>query len=372
MKVQCHREALLTACSIASAVVPARSPKPILRNLKLEVGADGVATLTATDLEQGLRYNVSGVTVETPGKALLKASEFIAILREMPDETFRLEATDSGLRIRGASSKFDLPSEDPAEFPDLPAPEAKATFRMQAAKLGTLIKRTIFAAATENARFHLASVLMEFEPDGAVRFVATDSKRLALMPGKSEPAADMTGAALVSALAPPKALKLVERTLQDPEEMIEIVLGANDARFTGKKVTIYTRLIEGRFPPWQTVVPKDSKTKVPLVVEKIHAALRQAKIVASVESKGVKFLFSKGQLTLSAQGADVGESEVVIPIAYDGADLEVRFDPDLFAEALKVLDPTEEAHLHLTDGKKAAVLRTGDQYAYVVMPLTGE
>ena len=372
MKVQCHREALLTACSIASAVAPVRSPKPILRNLKLDVQASGAATLTAFDLEQGLQYAVSGVTVETPGMALLPTSQFIAILREMPDETFRLEATDSGLRIRGASSKFDLPGEDPTQFPELPKPDAKATFRMPAGKLATMIRRTIFAAATENARFHLASVLMEFEPDGVVRFVATDSKRLALMPGKAEPAADMTGAALVSALAPPKALKLVERTLQDPEELIEIVLGVNDARFVGKKVTVYTRLIEGRFPPWQTVVPKDSKTKVPLVVERIHAAIRQAKIVTSVESKGVKFAFSKGQLTLSAQGADVGESEVVIPIAYDGADLEVRFDPDLFAEALKVLDPTEEAQLHLTDSKKASVLRTGDNYAYVVMPLTGE
>jgi DNA polymerase-3 subunit beta len=147
-------------------------------------------------------------------------------------------------------------------------------------------------------------------------------------------------------------------------------LGVNDALFRTQKVTIYTRLVEGRFPPWQTVIPKESKVKVPINVDKFLGAVRQAKIVTSSESKGVRFAFADGMIVLRSQGADVGESEVRLPAPYDAEPLEVSFDPDLLVDALRVLDSTEEVSLQMTDAKKASVIRTGDDYCYVVMPLS--
>lgn len=370
MKTVCHREGMLTACQIAASVIPARSPKAILRNVRFDVAEDHQATLLATDLEQGIHYRVSGVHCEEPGRALLPTHEFLAILRELPDETFQLTTTASGIQIAGGSSRFDLPGEDPAGFPELPEIEASIGLKIPAATLATMIRRTSFAAANENSRFALASVMMEFDADGSGRFIATDSKRLALMPGKATRVGDAAAVGASSALAPPKALSLVQKILQDPEEEVLVSIGANEAVFKTAKVTIYTRLVEGRFPPYQTVIPKDHKVKVPLQVERFMAAVRQAKIVTSAESKGVRFSFEEGVVVLKSQGADVGESEVRLPITYDYEPLEITFDPELLVDALKVLDPTEEVVLQMTDSRRASVFRTGDDYYYVVMPLT--
>src|SRR5262245_44212564 len=120
MKATCNREGLLTAFQVASSVVPARSPKPILRNVKLVIEPEGRATLMATDLELGIRYQVSGVQTDEPGEVILPTSEVVAILRELADETVLLEGTVSGVRLVGSASRFELPSEDPLEFPEIP------------------------------------------------------------------------------------------------------------------------------------------------------------------------------------------------------------------------------------------------------------
>lgn len=368
MKARCHREGLLTACQAATAVLPTRTTSPILRKIHFSVEEPDLGVLLATDLDQAIRYRVSGVTTTQPGKVLLPTEQFVPILRELSDEFVDLSATDSGLKIIGASSKFDFPSEDPAEFPPLPEFPETAGFKLKAKDLATMIRRTVFAAATEHSRYHMCSVLMEFDPNGDVRFVATDGKRLAVMPGKAEVVKAPKETA--KALAPPKAMTLLARILADPDELVEIALGQNDAMFRTAKVVVYTRLVEGRFPPWQSVLPGDPPTKVPVGVDKFFSAVRQARIVTSAESKAVKFTFEDGSVTLRGQGADVGESEVVLPVAYTDKPLEITFDPELLVDVLRVLDPSEEIILAMSDGKKAAILRTTDNYQYVIMPVT--
>lgn len=368
MKARCHREGLLTACQTAMAVLPTRTTSPILRKIHFNVEDPDVGVLLATDLDQALRYRVSGVTTTQAGKVLLPTQELVAILRELSDEFVDISSTDSGLKIAGSSSKFEFPSEDPAEFPPLPEFPETAGFKLPAKQLSMMIKRTVFAAATEHSRYHMCSVLMEFDPNGDTRFVATDGKRLALMAGKAE--VEKAPKETAKALAPPKAMTLLSRILADPDELVEIALGVNDAMFRTAKVVVYTRLVEGRFPPWQSVLPGDPPIKVPVTIDKFFSAVRQARIVTSTESKAVKFTFEDGSVILRGQGADVGESEVVLPIAYTDKPLEITFDPELLVDVLRVLDPSEEAILAMTDGRKAAVLKTVDGYQYVIMPVT--
>lgn len=368
MKAVIHREGFLTAFSAASSVAPARTPKPILQNVKLDLSEDGAATLSATDLDMGIRYRVSGVTVEQPGSAVLPTAQMASILRELPDETLVLELDGGQMRVVGARSKFELHSPDPLQFPDVPDFGAGPGHKIQSAVLETMIKRTIFAIASENSRYHLNSVLLEFEPERLL-MVATDGKRLAYMPGAIERAGEAPAS---YSLVPPKTLALVGKTLADPEEMIELAVRENEIHFRSAKVTVYSRLSDGRFPAYKEVFPPKPKVEVPLEAAAFLAVLRQAKIVTREDSKGVDFHFEDGSLVLSSQGLDVGESEVRMTLPYSAEPLDITFDPQLIIDMLRVLPPEEEVTLQMIDGRKAAVLRTRDQYAYVVMPLTRE
>lgn len=368
MKATCNREGLLTAFQVASVVVPARTPKNILKSVKLELSNDH-AVLSATDLELGIRYHISGVQVHEPGQLVLPAAQVNSILRELPDETIELEETESGIKLSGASSYFELPSQDVMQFPDIPDFDEEDVPTIKSGDFVTMIRRTVFAVAPENSRYALNSVLIEFEENGVAKMVATDGKRLSLMPGK----ADLKGAPPKGGyLLHPKALQLLQRTLQDPEEDVKISLRDNEALFRTGKVTLYSRLVEGRFPRYQDVFPPPAAIHVPLVVGNLHSVVRQAKIVTSEQSKGVLFQFSDGVLMLSSRAADVGQSEVRMPVSYDGETLQVTFDPQLLIDALRVMDPDEEVTMDLVDTRKAAVFRTKDHFEYVIMPLTKE
>lgn len=368
MKAKANREGLLTAFQVVASVVPARSPKPILKHVKLELGEDGTATLLATDLELGIRYRVSGMEGDEAGVAVLPASELMSILRELPDETVTLDASETSIEIAGASSRFELASLDPLTFPEIPDFGEATGHKIKAGTLATMIRRTVFAVAAENSRYALHSVLVEFD-DGHVNLVATDGKRLARMPGKVTVTGEQpTGQWLI----PPKALSLILKTLLDPEEEVEIDLRQNEVLFRTSKVVIYSRLVEGRFPNYRDVFPPTANIRIPVGVGKLHGVIRQAKIVTNDESKGVDFHFREGVLTLESRGADLGSSEINLPIGYDGDDIDITFDPQLLIDALRVLDADQEISVDIVDTRRATVMRSQDEYEYVVMPLTRE
>jgi len=152
MKVLCRREELLSAFQQASVAVPARDLKPVLRNVKA-VAEEGRCTLLATDLELGTRLEVPGLTVEEPGTVLLPAARLHAILRESPDETLVVETADQSCLVRGDSSEFELCSEDPAAFPEVPEFVADAYHEVRAGAFREMIRRTAFAAATDTTRY---------------------------------------------------------------------------------------------------------------------------------------------------------------------------------------------------------------------------
>lgn len=365
MRATCHREGLLSAFQVAAGVVPQRSPRAILSSIKIEFSPPDSALLLATDLELGIRYQISGVSTGEPGHVVLPVGQTISILRELSDETVTLKDVSGGVVLQGGTSRFELSTEDPLQFPDVPGLGEEVGQKIKAGVLAQMIRRTAFACAAENSRYALHSVLLEFE-EGRARLVATDSKRLAVMPGAVEFAGpEPEGSWLLA----PKSLQLLTRVLQDPEELVSIVLHENDALFQTPKMTIYTRLVEGRFPRYQDVIPPNPKIRIPLPIGPFHSVVRQSKIITNDESRGVDFLFGDGSLLLRSRAPQMGQSEVRMPVGYDGDPLELTYDPQLLIDALKVLDPDEEWVLELVDTRKASIFRTRDDYAYVVMPL---
>lgn len=369
MKATCNRQKLLNAFQTAAAIIPARSPKPILQNVKLEVRKDETELL-ATDLEVGIRCKVFGVESAGPGEAVLPANKIISILRELTDEQITLESDAGTIVFRGERSEFKLPAASPDEFPDVPRFEAEKYHVVPAALLREMIRRTVFATDVESTRYALGGVLFELDEKG-IKLIATDGRRLAFMQADAQ-VHEGHSTQGSTPVVPTKAMSLIERSLQGESTEVSLALVDNSILVRSEGSVISSVLLEGRFPRYQDVFPKATDTKIELVASPFLSVVRQAAIVTSDESRGVDFQFGKGLLTLKTSAADVGQSQIELPIAYDGENVEITFDPRYLIEFLRVLDPETTVTAELIDHESAAVFRTGDGYSYVVMPLTRE
>ena len=367
MKVVCNRERLLAAFQTAASVAPNRSPKPILQNVKMEVQGDQ-ATLLATDLEIGIRVEVPGVECESPGSAILSIARFGQILRESSDEKLYIEATEKQILVRGDRSEFKLSGEGPEGFPNVAQFQEAKYHEVSARLLRELIRRTVFATDNESSRYALGGVLLEFE-DKKVVAVGTDGRRLAKMEGPANSVGGH-GSSETTTIVPTRAMQLLERALSDDDGDVLVSARANEILVKTPRVTIYARLLEGRFPRWRDVFPsRTDAAKIEMIVGPFYAAVRQARIVTSEESKGVDFTFHNGMVVLAGHAAELGESHIELPIAYEGAEVGIALDPSYVIDFLKVLDAEKTFTLEVKDSESAAVCSTDDGYGYVIMPL---
>jgi len=204
--------------------------------------------------------------------------------------------------------------------------------------------------------------------------VATDSKRLAVCEGNATlhgPAETTKGSHLV----PAKTMTLLERNLIDDGELVRVALRPNEAMFQTERAMIYTRLVEGRYPPYRDILSqtrKQANVKITLPVESFLARVRQAAIMTDDESKRVDMTFEPGKVTMQARGADTGSSVVELPLPeYAGPEVEIAFDPQYLVEFLRALEGEPTVVLEMTDGSKPALFQCGDGYKYLVMPLAG-
>ena len=366
MKLHCHRPTLATAFQIVSGVVPSRTPKDILRNVKLQVGG-GKATLIGTDQEVGIRYDIPGVETDSDGEVLLPKDRLIAILRELTDDGVDLEVTEKALWVKSGHSEFKLSAEDPAEFPPVQAFDATSYHVVSAAAFKEMIRRTVFATDVESTRYALGGVLMEFGSD-KLTMAATDSRRLAVVSTTSSVIGVIEQRA-TQPVVPAKALSLIERSITENDQDVYLAVYPNSILVKVGSSTIYSRLVDGRFPRYGDVIPQSGGSLIDLVVSPFYSAVRQAQIVTNEESRGVDFTFDNGVLRLTSVATDIGQSKIETPISYDGTPITITFDPRYIADFLRILDASTSVKLQLTDGESAAVLRTDDGYTYVIMPL---
>lgn len=368
MKITCNRESLLSSFQTAATIAPSRSPKPILQNVKIEAKKSGTI-LMATDMELGIRISAQDVEVDTEGSAILPVARFGALLRENSDEKLSITADDQGITVKGERSEFKLPAQNPDEFPNVEEFKDDAYVEVNAMSLKELIRRTLFATDTESSRYALGGVLLEFEKD-LLTAVGTDGRRLA----KMETAINTVGgykAADSNTIVPSKSMQLIDRALvADAEAQVQVVARPNDVLIRSANATIYSRLVDGRFPKWRDVIPsKRDGVDIEMSVGPIFSAVRQAAIVSSDESRGIDFTFGGGSLVLSGNTAEVGQSRVEIPIPYDGDNIVLSLDHRFVADFFKVLGADKKFNVNVADSDSAALCSTEDGYSYVLMPL---
>ncbi|QDV54061.1 DNA polymerase III subunit beta [Rosistilla oblonga] len=367
MKITCERETFAAAFQLAAGVAPSRSPKAILQNVKI-IARDGAVTLSATDMEVGIHLNVDGVEIETDGTALLPVQRVSSILRESSDEHLTFEASETGIKVRGSRSRFQLPGANPDEFPSVATFQETSYHEIATRLFRELVRRTVFATDAESGRYALGGVLLEMEGE-RVTAVGTDGRRLATMTGTGVSIGEHKTSG-TNTIVPNRSISLIERALNDKDETVEVAARSNDLLVRTPRCTIYSRLVEGRYPNWRQVLPqRDDVVTIDLTIGPLHAALRQAAIVTDHESRGIDFTFGEGTMLLEANTAEVGESRVEMPIGYEGEPIKVTLDHRFLADFCKVLDAERTVQMEIESSDRPALLTTDDGFQYVVMPM---
>lgn len=375
MKLLVNRAALVEALGLASSVVLSRTPKPVLTCVKLVAGNTGntkTLTVVATDMELALQYTLTQVDIATPGVALIPAGKLSEIVNNSPDDTLTLETTSDTTAIKGSDANYKVFGYNAEEFPPVSAFEGNPDFTLTAGSLRTLLDRTRFAAAREMTRFAINGVL--FEKKGKkLSLVATDGHRLA------QTKDDTTGEVGrdLSAVVPIKAINLIERLLTDPEQTVSLQFKENklyvqvssgEGGAGGVAATMSTSLVEGTFPPYNDVIPKDSDKKVTLNRDRFFSAVRRAALLTNEESKGVRLSFASGTLSISSRAPEMGEAKIDLPVEYAGEAIEIGFNPNYLMDALKVADQ-ETVTFEMKTPNKPGLLKSGPGFLYVVMPV---
>ena len=392
MKVICERAALLEAVNQVSGVVASRSPRPQLTCIKLSAtkGAEGAElVLSGTDAEIALTVRIGRVDVVEEGSSLVLADKLRQIVSAEDNEnTLTIETNADMTHIKGEDAHFSLHGFDPNDFPliadyktlaegSAAAAPAKTMYATDAGILDSLIARTLFAAARENSRYAINGVLMV--RDGKkLEMVATDGRRLALC-RSSVPAGKNDGAP-ASCIIPSKALGLIQKLADDPEENITIAvtetqavfaIGGSEADGDGARATLATSLVEGTFPPYEDVIPSDQDKKATFEKTVLMSAVKRAALLTNEESRGVRLTFNGGskQLQLASRAPEVGEATINVEMpSYDGDDVEIGFNPQFIAEALRVV-PESDIIIELKSTNKPGLLKAGNDFLYVVMPV---
>ncbi len=370
MKISCDREKLAAAFTLAGSVAQSRSPKEILQNIKIDATEERV-TLMATDMETGIRIDVDGVDVQTPGRALLHVGRVGMILRESSDDQLLFTVDDKATVVKGLHSEFKLPSPNPDEYPSVVGFEEESYHEIPARLFREMIRRTSFATDPDSSRFALGGVLFEMNQE-EVLAVGTDGRRLARMlgQGKSVGGHQTNGS---TTIVPTRSLSLMERSISEKEEVVHVAARQNDILIRTSRSTIYSRLVEGRYPNWRLVIPnRTDSIGFDLSVGPFFNVIRQAAIVADQETRGLDFEFGDGTLLLSARTADLGQSRVEMPIDYSGEVIRMKLDYRFVSDFLKVLDADAKFKMDIVSSTQPALMTTEDGYAYVIMPMAIE
>ncbi|HMH56768.1 MAG TPA: DNA polymerase III subunit beta [Gemmatimonadales bacterium] len=367
MKLTITREQLQEGLVAVAASIPAKTTLPILSNILLEATKDGIR-LSGTDLDIAVSTTVNA-SVDQEGAITLPARKLVEIVRELPSAAIRLTASgEQRVTIECGRSRFRLLGLPREEFPAFPSVKFEGGWRTSSKELQKLIGHVAFAASTEESRPILNGVLWELRPE-RMRMVATNGHRLARM---DVPTSEAQGASQADLIVPPKALDQIRR-LFDTDETVEIARSENHLGFRTSSTQIFTRLIEGPYPNYEQVIPRENDKAATADKAALTAALRRMSIVASDQTHRIRMAFANGSCKLSVQTPDLGEAQEELNVSYEGDPLEIGFNAAYLLEILKYI-PTDEVRMTFKAPERAATCEPVGwddpaSYLALVMPL---
>jgi len=365
MKAEFNRTSLAEALSLVGSVVPTRTPKPILRCIRLAAGKDE-ARVSATDLEVGISCVIGEVAVQQEGEAIVPADRLSAVVRESTDDVLAIEADADKCQVRGADSHFTIYTQPAAQYPPIADFDGQADLEISLQALQRAITQCLFATAKESTRYALNGVLWEIKGK-KLSLVATDGRRLARVRANlASAASDKIAAAKI--IVPAKTMSLLGRIGAAEKDVAAAKLVDNQILISCNGVVVSSTLVEGNFPKYEEIIPTDYDKKLTLPTEATASAVRRAALLTSEESRGVRLALNKGKLVFSGRAAEAGDAEVEMNIDYAGEPMEIGFNPAFITEALRVMD-AEQFELELGSADRPGLLKCGGNFLYVLMPI---
>jgi DNA polymerase-3 subunit beta len=366
MRFTISREKLQEGLTAVAASIPAKTTLPVLANILVETTERGIR-LSGTDLDIAVSTEVSA-DVETPGAITIPAKKLSEIARELPPAPVKIGAVgEQRITLECGRSRFKLLGLPRDEFPTFPQVRFQDSWRVRSGDLQKLISHTSFAVSTEESRPILNGVLWELRTD-RMRMVATNGHRLARMDlpiaSGNSPGGDL--------IVPPKALDQVRR-LFPAEEELEIAQGDNHLGFRSPFTSVFTRLIEGPYPNYEQVIPRDNDRVAISDKVALTSALKRMSVIASDQTHRIRLSFNAGLLRFSVQTPDLGEAQDELPIRFTGDPIDIGFNANYLLEILRYI-PTDEVRVTLKAPERAVTIEPeawSDPASYLclVMPL---
>lgn len=363
MKLSAGRESLLKPLQAVIGVVERRQTMPILANVLL-VAKDGSLSVTATDLEVEL-VAVADVTVAAPGEVTVPGRKLLDICRALPDDA-EIFISQSGekLNIKSGRSKFSLTTLPAAEFPTVDDINASHSVNVSQSVLARLLEKTHFSMAQQDVRYYLNGLLLETGKN-VLRAVATDGHRLALceveLNDKKAPSQQV--------IVPRKGILELQRLLSGDGDLV-IELGTNHIRIQLDGIRFTSKLIDGRFPEYERVIPQDTSNSLSADRGSFRSALQRTAILSNEKYRGIRLIIRSNGMVLQAHNPEQEEAEEELEAKYDGEEIEIGFNVNYLLDALSAIE-TDEVNLALVDGNSSCLLREPgkDDCKYVVMPM---
>lgn len=364
MKFDILRDTLLAPIQSVVGVVERRQTMPILANLLLSV-TDKVLSVTATDMEVEL---VAETLVDgaEQGEVTVPARKLLDICRALPEGAKVSVAMDKGrLVLRSGRSRFSLATLPAADFPAVEDIRVQRSFSLLQKQLRGLINRTAFSMAQQDVRYYLNGLLFETS-DKRVRAVATDGHRLALCDLET----DMGDIPSQQVILPRKGVLELLRLLADTEDAAKVELGTNHVRVQLPGIRFTSKLIDGRFPEYDRVVPKGGDKIVNIERQALREALTRAAILSNEKYRGIRLNLEDGRLRIQAHNPEQEEAEDEVEVQYKGAELEIGFNVSYLLDALAALN-SERVMLTMTDSNSSCLIQEPESQdcRYVVMPM---
>ena len=362
MKFTAAREALLKPLQAVIGVVERRQTMPILSNV-LMIARDGQLSITATDLEVELVAQAD-VDTESGGEITVSGRKLLDICRALPEGTeINIGVSGEKLSVRAGRSKFSLATLPAAEFPVVEDIKAGQSLSVSQETLGRLIEKTHFSMAQQDVRYYLNGMLLETS-DGHLRAVATDGHRLALSQAGLDAKVDQQ-----QVIVPRKGVLELQR-LMAGEGDLNIEFGANHIRIQLEGIRFTSKLIDGRFPEYERVIPKESSNELKADRGAFKSALQRTAILSNEKYRGIRLVIRDSGVILQAHNPEQEEAEEELEVEYSGEDIEIGFNVNYLLDALGAVDG-DEVTLSVQDSNSSCLIRQPgkEDCTFVVMPM---
>ncbi len=362
MKFTAAREALLKPLQAVIGVVERRQTMPILSNV-LIVARDGQVSITATDLEVEL-VATADVDTQGGGEITVSGRKLLDICRALPDGAeIGVSVSGEKLTVRSGRSRFNLATLPAAEFPVVEDIKAGQSISVSQETLGRLIEKTHFSMAQQDVRYYLNGMLLE-TGSGRLKAVATDGHRLALCQAEAEGSSEEQ-----QVIVPRKGVLELQRLLTG-EGSLEIELGANHVRIQLDGIRFTSKLIDGRFPEYERVIPKESSNELRADRVAFKGALQRTAILSNEKYRGIRLVIRDSGVVLQAHNPEQEEAEEELEVEYSGEDIEIGFNVNYLLDALGAVDG-DEVTLSVQDSNSSCLIRQPgrDDCTFVVMPM---